>query len=95
MVLLNTGSEAISFLAIVSLIPHDVLYGPQARTDCRKRYGAIALQRLLARLSRFRHRGRPGAVVINWRQDSVLDLHNLMPSMFRFTSLSRLRRATS
>jgi hypothetical protein len=76
MVLLNTGLDAISFLAIVSLIPHDVLYGPQARTDCRKLCGAIALQRLLARLSRLRHRGRPGAVVINRRQDSVLDLQS-------------------
>ena len=44
--MLNTGSEPMIFLAIVlSLIPHDMMYGPQAALDRRKLYRTPALQR--------------------------------------------------
>ena len=61
--MLNTGSVPVIFLAIVlSLIPHDMMYGPQAALIAESFTGAPALQRRLARLSaRLGHRRRAGA----------------------------------
>src|SRR5262249_9489993 len=59
--MLNTGLATVIFLAIIlSLIPHDMMYGPQA--DRGKLYRPAALQRLFAGLSAcVGHRRRPGA----------------------------------
>ena len=61
--MLNTGSLVLIFLAIVlSLIPHDMMYGPAGGADRRVVHGAPALQRRVARLSaRLGHCRRPGA----------------------------------
>ncbi len=61
--LLNTAVPSLIFLAIVlSLIPHDMLYGPQAALIAEVLYAAAALQRRVARLSaRLDHRRRAGA----------------------------------
>ena len=60
--MLNTGSASVIFLAIVlSLIPHDMMYGPQAAFIAES-FTPAALQRRVARISaRLRHRRRPGA----------------------------------
>ena len=61
--MVDTGSEPVIFLAIIlSLVPHDMLYGPQAALIAESFTGRLALQRRLARLSaRLRHRRRSGA----------------------------------
>ena len=61
--MLNTGSLAVIFFAIVlSLIPHDMLYGPQAALIAEVVHGPAALQRLITRISaRIDHRRRPCA----------------------------------
>ena len=61
--MVDTAIPAAVFIAIVlSLIPHDMIYGPQARFDRRGFYAAIALQRRLSGLSAcLRDRRRSGA----------------------------------
>ena len=61
--MLNTMVPAWIFLAIMlSFVPHDLMYGPQARADRGMLHAAAALQRLLDRLSaRLGHRRRSRA----------------------------------
>src|SRR5262249_47066726 len=61
--MMNSMVPGLIFLAIVlSFIPHDMMYGPQAAFDRRVLHAAAALQRVLARVPpRLDRRRRPGA----------------------------------
>ena len=61
--MLNTLVPGLIFLGIIlSFVPHDLMYGPQAALIAECFTPAAALQRLLDRLSaRLGHRRRPGA----------------------------------
>ena len=62
--MLDTGISTLIFLAIVlSLVPHDIMYGPQAALIAESLHRPLALQRRLARLSaRLGDRGRAGTL---------------------------------
>ena len=66
--MLNTGSEAIIFLAIIlSLVPHDMLYGPQAALIAesftgRLRYSGSSLGYQLASIIA----GGPAPLIATW-----------------------------
>jgi hypothetical protein len=66
--MLNTGSEAIIFLAIIlSLIPHDMMYGPQAALIAesftgRLRYSGSSLGYQLASIIA----GGPAPLIATW-----------------------------
>ena len=61
--MLGTGSATVIFIAIIlSLVPHDMLYGPQAALIAETLHRVTALLGRLARLSAcILDRGRPGA----------------------------------
>jgi len=66
--MLNTGSSALVFLAIVlSLIPHDIMYGPQAAliAECfpgRLRYSGASIGYQLASVIA----GGPAPLIVAW-----------------------------
>src|SRR6202022_3933477 len=66
--MLNSGSEAIIFFAVIlSLVPHDMLYGPQAALIAesfigRLRYSGCSLGYQLASISA----GGPAPLIATW-----------------------------
>ena len=86
--MLNTGSETVIFLAIVlSLIPHDMMYGPQAALIAesftgRLRYSGSSLGYQLASIIA----GGPAPLIATW-------LYGTYHSAMRSPSISRYARS--